>query len=112
MMDIAEHVTFVGEVGRPLGEAMMAADVGRIVALLGEARDDDADARRVAMQGCVALGQLVLDFKANHPEKVARKVAIGEAGGIAAVIGGHGAVQGARQGARVRVAGTRGSWSR
>ena len=87
MMDIAEHVTFVGGVGRPLGEAMMAADVGRIVALLGEARDDDADARRVAMQGCVALGQLVLDFKANHPEKVARKVAIGEAGGIAAVLG-------------------------
>ena len=103
MMDIAEHVTFVGEVGRPLGEAMMAANVGVIVALMGalagearegalagearEVRDDDADARRVAMMGCVALGHLVLDFKASHPVKVARKVAIGEAGGIAAVIG-------------------------
>ena len=57
MMDLREHVAFVGEVGRPFGEAMAATDVGGIVALMGEVRDD-ADARKAAMLGCVALGSL------------------------------------------------------
>ena len=54
-MDLTEHVAFVGEVGRPIGEAMAAEDVGVILAEMGEAREGE-DARKAAALACVALG--------------------------------------------------------
>ena len=81
VMDLTEHVAFVGEVGRPFGEAMATGDIRGIGVLMDAARDDDGEARKAAMFGCAALRGLWLspDFD--------MKAAIAAEGGIERVIG-------------------------
>ena len=81
VMDLTEHVAFVGDIGRPFGEAMATGDIREIGVLMDAARDDDGEARKAAMFGCAALRGLWLspDFD--------MKAAIAAEGGIEMVIG-------------------------